>query len=106
VRRGLQYFGFDGVSDLGAFPLLALCLFGFALVVMPANNAFSRWCERKADRTALDLTRNPAIFVSAMRKLAAQNLADVAPHPAVEFLLHDHPALNRRIALAEQWKPN
>ena len=106
LRRGLHHFGFVAVSDLGAFPLLALCLFGFAVVVMPVNNAFSRWRERKADRVALDLTRNPAGFVSAMRKLAAQNLADVAPHPVIEFLLHDHPALNRRIALAEQWQPN
>ena len=106
LRRGLQHFGFASVSDLGAFPLLALCLFGFGLVVLPANNAFSRWRERKADRTALDLTRNPTGFVNAMRKLAAQNLADVAPHPVVELLLHDHPALNRRIAMAEQWQPN
>jgi len=105
LRGGLNHFGFIDVSDLGAFPLLALALFGFGLVILPVNNAFSRWRERKADRTALDLTRNPAGFGSAMRKLAAQNLADVAPHPAIEFLLHDHPALNRRIALAEQWHP-
>ena len=105
LRRGLQHYGFTTVSDLGAFPLLALGLFGFGLVVLPVNNAFSRWRERKADQTALDLTRNPVGFGSAMRKLAAQNLADLAPHPVIEFLLHDHPALNRRIALAEQWQP-
>ena len=105
LRHGLKHFGFTNVSDLGAFPLLALGLFGFGLVVMPANHAFSRWRERKADQTALDLTRNPAGFASAMRKLAEQNLADVAPHPVIEFLLHDHPALSRRIALAEQWSP-
>ena len=106
LRRGLHHFGFTDVSDLSAFPLLALCLFGFGLIVLPVNNAFSRWRERKADHAALDLTRNPTGFASAMRKLAAQNLADVAPHPVIEFLLHDHPALNRRIALAEQWQPN
>lgn len=106
LRRGLQHFGFADVSDLGAFPLLALGLFGFGVVVLPVNNAFSRWRERKADCAALELTRNPGSFVSAMRKLAAQNLADMAPHPVVEFLLHDHPALNHRIALAEQWQPN
>ena len=106
LRAGLRHFGFASISDLGAFPLLALGLFGFGLVALPLNNLFSRWCERRADRTALDLTRNPAGFASALRKLAAQNLADVAPHPAIEFLLHDHPALNRRIAQAEQWQPN
>ncbi len=39
-----------------------------------------------------------------MRKLAEQNLADLAPHPLIEFLLHDHPALARRIQRAEKWK--
>jgi STE24 endopeptidase len=103
LRRALPTFGFAELSDLGAFPLLALCLFGFGLAVMPLNNAFSRWRERKADRTALELTRNPDGFIRAMRKLAEQNLADLSPHPFIEFLLHDHPSLARRITWAETW---
>ena len=106
LRAALPRFGFERVSELAAFPLLALCLFGFGLVVMPLNNAFSRWRERLADVTALELTRNPDGFVRAMRKLAEQNLADLSPHPVIEFLLHDHPSLARRIKLAEQWRAN
>ncbi|NQU10158.1 M48 family metallopeptidase [bacterium] len=102
---GLQRLGFDAPSDLGAFPLLGLSLFLFGLLVLPLNNAFSRWRERLADRTALDLTANPGAFVQAMRRLADQNLADTAPHPVIEFLLHDHPSLSRRIAEAERWQP-
>ena len=104
LRWGLVEFGYNHISDLGAFPLLALCLFGFGLVVMPLNNAFSRWREWKADHTALELTKNPDGFIRAMRKLAEQNLADLSPHPLIEFLLHDHPSLARRIAWAEQWQ--
>ncbi|MGD0652618.1 MAG: M48 family metallopeptidase [Verrucomicrobiia bacterium] len=104
LRWALPRFGFTEISDLGAFPLLAVCLFGFGLVVMPLNNAFSRWREWKADHTALELTRNPGGFIRAMRKLAEQNLADLSPHPCIEFLLHDHPSLARRIAWAEQWQ--
>ena len=103
LHAGLKHFGFASISDLGAFPLLALCMFAFALVVMPLNNAFSRWRERLADATALELTQNAAGFIGAMRKLAEQNLADLSPHPLVEFLLHDHPSLARRINRAEQW---
>jgi STE24 endopeptidase len=102
---GLRHFGFNGRADLGALPLLALCLVLFGLIVMPVNNAFSRWREWKADRTALELTDNPDGFIRAMRKLAEQNLADLAPHPAIEFLLHDHPSLSRRIAWAKGLKP-
>jgi STE24 endopeptidase len=104
LRIGLNHFGYTSVSDIAAFPLLALCLFLFGLVVMPLNNAFSRWREWKADATALQLTQNRDAFIRAMRKLAEQNLADLSPHPAIEFLLHDHPSLARRIAWAEGWK--
>jgi STE24 endopeptidase len=99
-------FQFNNVWDIEAFPLLALCLFVFGLVVMPLNNAFSRSREWKADATALELTTNRDAFIRAMRKLGEQNLADLSPHPAVEFLLHDHPSLARRIAWAEQWQGN
>ena len=104
LRWAMPKFGFTEISDLGAFPLLAVCLFGFGLVVMPLNNAFSRWREWKADHTALELTRNPDGFIRAMRKLAEQNLADLSPHPCIEFLLHDHPSLARRITWAVQWQ--
>ncbi len=101
---GLERFGFSDRADIGAFPLLALCLLGFGLVVMPINNAFSRWREWKADHKALALTGNRDGFIRAMRKLANQNLADLAPHPFIEFLLHDHPSLARRIAWAQKWQ--
>jgi len=103
---GVHRLGFTDRADIGAFPVLALGLFGFGLLSLPVNNAFSRWRERKADRAALDLTQNPAGFVRAMRKLADQNLADLSPHPVIEFLLHDHPSLESRIALAQEWQRN
>lgn len=103
---GIRRLGFTDRADIGAFPIFALCLFGFGLVTMPVNNAFSRWRERKADRAALDLTQNPDGFIRAMRKLADQNLADLSPHPVIEFLLHDHPSLESRIALAQEWQQN
>jgi STE24 endopeptidase len=97
-------FGYGHVWDIAAFPLVALCLYVFGLVAMPLNNAFSRSLEWKADATALELTANRDAFIRAMRKLGEQNLADLSPHPLVEFLLHDHPSLARRIAWAEQWQ--
>lgn len=104
LRRALPRLGFERLSDLAAFPLLALCLLGFGLLVMPLSNAFSRWRERLADGTALELTRNPDAFIRAMRRLAEQNLADAEPPCLIEWLLHDHPSLSRRIRMAEQWR--
>ena len=99
-------FHFADVADIAAFPLLALCLVGFGLVVMPLNNAFSRSREWKADATALEMTGKRDAFIGAMRKLGEQNLADLSPNPVIEFLLYDHPSLARRIAWAERWQGN
>jgi STE24 endopeptidase len=104
LHWGMAKFGYAHVWDIAAFPLVALCLYLFGLVAMPVNNAFSRSLEWKADATALELTANRDAFIRAMRKLGEQNLADLSPHPLVEFLLHDHPSLARRIAWAEQWQ--
>ena len=46
---------------------------------MPLRNALSRSHERRADRFALTMTRNLEAFVTAMKRLAAQNLAEEEP---------------------------
>jgi STE24 endopeptidase len=93
--------GFEGVSDIASFPVLAAALLVMAIVAMPATNAFSRVLERQADRFAVRLTRKPDAFIAAMRRLAVRNLADTEPSPVVEALLHGHPSISRRIAAAE-----
>ena len=95
---------FGGADDVATFPILAFALFVMALIAMPATNAFSRALERQADRFALQLTRKPDAFISAMRRLAVRNLADTEPSRVVEALLHGHPSIARRIAAAERFK--
>ena len=85
-------------------PLFILGLGVFELVTLPLGNAFSRWRERRADLFALELTGKGASYASALTRLANQNLADADPEPWVELLLHSHPALSRRIQMANQFR--
>ena len=55
-------------------------------------------------RYALDLTRNAAAFISAMRRLAAQNLAEERPSRLVEILFHSHPPTAARVDAARAWE--
>jgi STE24 endopeptidase len=96
---GVAFFGFTGIADLAAMPLLALALGAFGLVTMPLGNWYSRRREYAADRYALEMTRNPQAFIKAFEKLANQNLAEMEPEPWVEWLLYDHPSIGKRIAL-------
>jgi STE24 endopeptidase len=93
--------GLRSVTDVAGLPLLLLTAGAVSLVMVPVAHALSRAYERKADRFALDLTRNPAAFISAMRRLGAQNLAEEDPSPLVQWLFYTHPPLRERIAAAQ-----
>ncbi len=102
---GVDRFGLQGESDVAGLPLLLLAAGAVSLVMVPAAHALSRAHERRADRFALALTKNPAAFVSAMKRLAAQNLAEEAPSPLVQWLFHSHPPIRERIAAAQRFMP-
>ncbi len=98
-------FGLRSVSDIAGLPLLVLAAGAVSFVMIPVAHAMSRAFERSADRFALRLTKNPAAFVSAMKRLAAQNLAEEHPSKLVQILFYSHPPVRERIAAAQAFKP-
>jgi STE24 endopeptidase len=101
LNWGIKAFSFSSIADIATLPWLEI-LFGLmSLLVFPAQNSFSRFLERRADAFAIHITRNPAAYASALRKLADQNLAELDPDPWIEFFMHSHPALEKRIKFAE-----
>lgn len=95
--------GYTGVSDIAAMPIFVLVMGAYGLLVMPLGNAFSRWREIRADEYALKMTGKGEAYASALTRLANQNLAEADPEPWVESLLYSHPALGKRIAMAEDY---
>ncbi len=94
---------FTGLADFANLPLLALVSTVLSLLVLPALNAYSRYNERQADRYAFRSIVSVEPFISAMNKLADQNLAERTPSRFVEWFFHSHPATSRRVAAAEAW---
>jgi STE24 endopeptidase len=104
LDRSVGWLGLDGPSDPAGLPLLLLAAGGLSVVMVPAAYAMSRAFERSADRFALELTRNPGAFVTAMRRLAAQNLAEDRPSRVIQWLFYSHPPVAERIAAAQAFK--
>ena len=102
LSYGVSVLGFSNSADIAAFPVLVIVLGLYGLVTMPLENGFSRWRERRADEYALALTHNGSAYASALRRLANQNLSDADPEAWVEWLLYSHPALGKRISMAER----
>ena len=90
-------------SDLSVLPHLVLAVGIISFVLSPLGNAWSRRNERRADRFALDLTRRPGAFITAMRRLGSQNLAEERPSPLVLWFFHTHPTIEQRIAAAREF---
>lgn len=88
------------LGDPAALPLLILVAGGVSLALTPLGTAWSRHNERRADRFALELTGRHDAFISAMRRLAAQNLVEPDPSPPVRWFFHTHPTIDERIAAA------
>ena len=95
--------GLEGKSDIAGLPLLLLAAGAVSVALLPLANGLSRAHERRADRYALEMTRNADAFVTAMKRLAAQNLAEEHPSRVVEMLFHSHPSMSSRIAAAQAW---
>ncbi|WP_162532110.1 M48 family metallopeptidase [Candidatus Scalindua japonica] len=94
--------GYQNIHDIAAFPIVCMSLAVSAFLFLPIQNAFSRRFERACDRYAIEQTNDPEAFISAMDKLAEQNLADRSPNRFVELLFYSHPPISKRIEMAKR----
>jgi len=96
-----QFLG-TSVDRLSILPLLSLLGVIVSTFFDPAAAAISRVLERHADRDSLDLTNDPAAFISMDVKLVRSNKTDILPHPLLEKLYASHPGTLERIRYAEE----
>jgi STE24 endopeptidase len=103
LRRVADGAGFRGLSDPAALPVLMLVAGAWSFLMLPFVNAMSRAQERAADRYALSTTRNVDAFVTAMKRLSQQNLAEEYPSTLVRWLFYSHPPIRERIEAARDF---
>lgn len=82
---------------------VGLALFGIlfkpiSFFIEIAMNLWSRKHEFQADHYAKVHQETPEHLISALKKLSAQNLSNLTPHPLLVFLEYSHPPVLQRIA--------
>ena len=101
ATSALPLLSLPSLGYVPGYPMLLFVVEAFFLLLSPLLNWWSRRLESGADRFGLRLTRDPAAFAGAMRRIGCQNLVELRPPRWSEVLLATHPALYRRIQLAE-----
>ncbi|MFF5204762.1 M48 family metallopeptidase [Streptosporangium sp. NPDC000396] len=95
--------GIASAADPRAVGLIMGVLSLATVLSGPAQNLVSRHIEARADAHALDLTRDPATFISMQKRLAVTNISDLSPD-CFEYVLYvSHPTAPERIAMARSW---
>jgi len=93
-----QTFGFqESIAYVGLF-LIGTFMGLLSYLAQPLESAFSRKFEREADDFALELIKTAEPMRCALKRLAADNLANLSPHPLYAWFYYSHPPLVERIA--------
>jgi STE24 endopeptidase len=103
LQLAVPLFRLQAASDPAGIPILLVAAGALGLAVKPLMNAVSRSHERRADDYALTLTNNPSAFLSAMRRLGQQNLAEEDPSRLVQAFFYTHPPIKDRLRAARDW---
>ena len=87
-----------------ATPSIHFAFIFFGILFKPVNRIisvllaiWSRKNEYEADAYAAELTGTPNSLVTALKKLAADNLSNLTPHPFYVFLNYSHPPMLERL---------
>ena len=94
----------SNTANLSLFPIFGLIMGLLSgLLFGPLNNLLSRFFERQADQTSLELFPDKDAFQKAMAGLANRNLSNAYPEWWVKLLYYSHPPIGERLAFAENY---
>lgn len=119
VHAGVMFYllsffiAYPGLFDAFYMPTVSVYggLIFFALLFSPVDlflgillQMRSRSNEYAADRFAAETTARPEAMISALKKLSANNLGNLLPHPLYVFLHYSHPPVMARVAALKKIK--
>jgi STE24 endopeptidase len=94
-------FGMEQISVHAGLTFFAFLYSPVELLLSVLFNMFSRRCEYQADAFAAASGWSKEL-ISSLKKLGADNLANLTPHPFKVFIEHSHPPFLARIAALQR----
>jgi STE24 endopeptidase len=92
------------VKDIRSVPLFFLILSMLMFAASPLTNLISRYEETRADRYAIQMTKNPVAAITSFQELTRSGLSQVNPPLLVKIFRYDHPSMLDRISMLEEYE--
>ncbi len=92
------------VSDVRSFPLFLMILSMLMFASSPLSNFVSRYQETRADRYAIQMTKNSEAAIDSFQKLTKSGLSQVNPPLLVKIFRYGHPTMLERISRLEEYE--
>jgi len=96
-----ESFGFSDMSPYVGLFLVGVLWEPANFFLSPVGRAISRRFEREADFYSLGILKTAKPLVTALKKMAKENLSNLRPHPLYVFFNYSHPPLLERIEYLE-----
>ena len=96
-----ESFGFSAMSGYVGLFLVGILWEPANFFLSPVGRAISRKFEREADFYSLEILKTAKPLVTALKKMAKENLSNLSPHPLYVFFNYSHPPLLERIEYLE-----
>ena len=104
VKRWGRELKIPDVRDIRSLPLFFLIISILLFASSPLTNLISRYEETRADRYAINMTKDPADAITSFQELTRSGLSQVNPPLLVKIFRYDHPTMLDRIAMLEDYE--
>ncbi|WP_409304593.1 M48 family metallopeptidase [Peribacillus sp. SCS-155] len=104
VRRWGGVLHIPSVASISSLPLFLLITAILLFASSPLSNSISRYQETRADRYAVEMTKNNKAAVSTFQELTRAGLSEVNPPLLVKWFRYSHPTMLERISSVDKLK--
>ncbi|OLS36480.1 M48 family metallopeptidase [Bacillus sp. MRMR6] len=92
------------VNDIQSLPLFLMVLSMLMFASSPITNLVSRYEETRADRYAIEMTKNADAAINSFQELTRSGLSQVNPPLLVKIFRYTHPTMLDRISMLEEYE--